>query len=259
MLGEDPRQDVIGGLIAVGRLQFRQQAAHRLTDALQVDGQVFFLQPIDILPGVLLQIGGEKIGIALLVLFREHPPDPLQDGHQQLHPSHLADVGSQQGAIHSLLAGLEGEGPQLFIGDLLKSLLQQVLACLLHMAGQPLAEVVEGAQVKVPFAQVTVTQSIAHLDVIAELVVHLLVAPAVGGFQKLQADQHIHRHVGAGGLVRIEDGTGLFVQAAKKFPIEGLRPGVLQALPQGSGQFIHVAGQRNLQVTDILSEHALPS
>jgi len=122
MLGEYPRQDVIGGLIAVGRFQFCQQVARLLTDALQVDGQVFFLQPIDVLPGVPLQIGGEEIGIALLVLFREHPPDPLQNGHQQLHPSHLADVGSQQGAIHPLLARLEGERLQLFLSDLLKGL-----------------------------------------------------------------------------------------------------------------------------------------
>ncbi len=201
-----------------------------------MDGQVVLLQPIDILPGVALQIGSEEVGIPLLVFFGQHPPDPLQDGHQQLDSSHLTDVGSQQGAIHPLLAGPEGECQQLFIGHLFKGLLQQVLPRLLHVAGQPLPEIVEGAQVKIPFAQVTVTQGIADLDVVAELVVHLLVGPAVGGLEELQAYQDIDRHVGAGGYIGVENGEGLFVQAAEEFPIKGLRPGVLEARSRsGSG------------------------
>jgi len=47
------------------------------------------------------------------------------------------------------------------------------------MAGQPLAEVVKGAQVKAPFARMRAPQGLAHLDVIAELVVHLLVPLSV--------------------------------------------------------------------------------
>ncbi len=79
-----------------------------------------------------------------------------------------------------MLEGLESERLQWFIGDLLKSLLQQVLACLLHMADQPLTEGIEGAQVKVPFVQLTVAQGVTHSDVIAELVIPLFVRPAVG-------------------------------------------------------------------------------
>ncbi len=112
----------------------------------------------------------------------------------------------------------------------------------------------EGAQVKIPFAQVAVAQGIADLDVVAELVVHLLVGPAVGGLEELQAYQDIDRHVGAGGYIGVENGEGLFVQAAEEFPIKGLRLGVLEPLPQRFGQFVHVAGQGDLQVTGVLAE-----
>ena len=69
MLGKHPRQDVISGLLAISRFQFRQQAPHRLADALQVSRQLGFLKPIDILPGVPLQIRSEKLAIALLIFF----------------------------------------------------------------------------------------------------------------------------------------------------------------------------------------------
>lgn len=62
-----------------------------------------------------------------------------------------------------------------------------------------------------------IAQGIAYLEVGAELVVHFLVAPAVGGLEELQGHQRVDRHVGTRRDVRIQHSQGRFVQTAEAF------------------------------------------
>ena len=120
-----------------------------------------------------------------------------------MHPPHLANVRRQQGAVHPLFACLERKGLHLLIRHLLESPVQKILPCLLHIFRQPLTEVVQRPEIKIPFPQVPIPQGVAHLHIVAKLVVHLLVAPTMRGLKKLQPHQHIHRHIGAGRYIGI--------------------------------------------------------
>jgi primosomal protein N' len=49
--------------------------------------------------------------------------------------------------------------------------------------------------------------------------------------------------------------AGRFIQTAKEVLGEGFRPRVVQAFAQRLRQFIHMAGERDVQVTAVLAEH----
>jgi len=69
------------------------------------------------------------------------------------------------------------------------------------MLGDSIAKVVHCAQIEMPFAQVPMTYSIAHLHVEAKVIEGFLVAPAKTSFERLESDQQVNRNVGARGLV----------------------------------------------------------
>jgi len=104
--------------------------------------------------------------------------DPLQYFHQQLKPAHLPNVAGDLVAVHPQLARLHSKGLDLLVGDPIEGPVQQVLPHLGHVLDQPSPEVVDGAQVEVALGQVPVTQGIPDLEVEAEGIVHLGVAPA---------------------------------------------------------------------------------
>jgi hypothetical protein len=179
----------------------------------------------------------------------------LQHCHQQLYPSHPPNVGGQQGAIHALFARLERKGMDLGVGHLLEGLIQEIDAAFLHVAAQTFAEVVQGAQVEIPLAQLTIPNRIAYLNIEASVVVQFFVRPAVGGLEKFQRHQHVDRHIRTRGHVCIQHLKGRFIQAAKELLVEGFRPRVVQAFAQRFGQFVHMAGEGDLQVTVVFAKH----
>ena len=219
----------------------------------------FAFHAVDVVPGVSLQIGSEVFGETLLVGFVQHPLKTLQDFHQQLHPPHLADVAGNLKAVHTLFAGLHLVGGHLHIGHLLEGLVQQVLSALLHVAAEPLTEVVQSAQFEVALAQLAVAQGIAHLDVVTEVVVQLLIRPAVGRFEEFQPHQHVDWHVRARRTIGVHDRKRRFVQTTEELPVEDARPGFLQAFAQFFRQVVDVAGQRNLAVSMVFLEHGQAS
>ncbi|MCJ7622511.1 MAG: hypothetical protein MUO76_03335 [Anaerolineaceae bacterium] len=81
------------------------------------------------------------------------------------------------------------------IRDLLEGLFQQVDACLDVMLAQAFAKVVQRANCKVTISQPIIAQRIAHLQVIAVVLIHLFVAPAIACFQDFQSYQYVHWYI----------------------------------------------------------------
>ncbi len=67
---------------------------------------------------------------------------PLHSFHQQLQAAHLQDVAGDLGAVHALFASLDLQSRQLLVGDVFKSLREQVHAVFQVVAAQTLAEIV---------------------------------------------------------------------------------------------------------------------
>jgi len=136
--------------------------------------------------------------------------------------------------VHPQLARLQSIGLHLLIGNLLEGAGDQVLPCLLHVAAQSLAEVVQCAQIEFAFPDIPVAQGIAHLQVIDEGVMCFFVAPAKARLEHFHTHQHIDRCVGAGWLFAVQYREGFFLQAAEELPVEDACPGFIQpSLPLG--------------------------
>ncbi len=150
-----PRRYGVGRVGVILRFQCAHQAAHVRADALKLFGQVFRLQAIDVLPGMPLQIGRKQLRIVPLVGFPHHTMHPLQHRHQQVHASHPPNVGSQQRAVHALVARLARKGMDVSVSPLREGLVKEIDAGFLHIAAETFAEGVQGAQVNIPRAQLT--------------------------------------------------------------------------------------------------------
>ena len=139
--------------------------------------------------------------------------------------------------VHPQLARLQSIGLHLLIGNLLEGAGDQVLPCLLHVAAQSLAEVVQCAQIEFAFPDIPVAQGIAHLQVIDEGIMCFFVAPAKARLEHFHTHQHIDRCVGAGWLFAVQYREGFFLQAAEELP-------VVDACPQDSSSRRCCLGER---------------
>ena len=89
---------------------------------------------IDILPSTFFQERRKYVLILLLVGFFQHVIHPLQQGHQQLQPAQIGNVGGNVGAIHALHPGFDLQLLELLIGDIGKGELHQMDALLESIA-----------------------------------------------------------------------------------------------------------------------------
>jgi len=106
----------------------------------------------------------------------------------------------------------------LLIGDVFERLGQQVHTVLLVMLAHPPPKVVQAPQFKVPFAKLIVTQRIAHLHVIAKMIVELIVAPSKTSLEHFQPHQHIDGYVGPRWQIRIQHGKRFLANAHEDLP-----------------------------------------
>ena len=224
VLAVDTQQHRIGRRIAISFRQLVHQPTHEIANFPEMRRSRSRLDVICVLSRCPARIGLEIRLIAGLIRLTQHPPHPLQHLHQQLQAAHLADVAAYQRAIHSQLVRFQRQCGDLLVGHLLEGLLQQILARLAHVLRQPPPKVVHRPDVQIALGEIAVAERVAHLHVVAELLLQLRVAPAEPGLEHFQAHQHIHRRVRARERIAVENGEDVLVDATEKLGVEGSGP-----------------------------------
>src|SRR3970282_1265129 len=126
------------------------------------------------------------------------------------------------------------------------TLFQQVDAVFQVVLAEAAAKVVQGANIKVAFRQVVVTESIANLNIEAEMVIQFFITPAKAGLEGIQGYQDVDRDVGPGRQIGVQAGKGLFLQPTEELAVKLACPGLLQALAVFVGSGLYISEQGGL-------------
>jgi len=258
VLLEATGQHLGGWFVTVCGPHLAHQALHQFADARPMRGIVLSPQRGNVLTRGALAGGGNLVPRALVIRFVQPPLRPLPHLDQHLPPRRLADGAGTQRAVHTQVARLHGERGDLRVGDLFAPARDQVLAGLLRVLRDALANVVPRAQVAMALAHVAGAERRAHLDSETTVVGGCFVASATASFARLESDQHVDRGGGPRVLLRGEDGERLLVDAAEELVGEGARPGLFQTLVLLLGQRINAAEHGPREVRIVLAKHPDP-